>query len=80
MVWIKVTEYLFVNEINTIKTLIKDLLGKEVVGSDNKPLGKVSKVLLEGLELRALKVGRRVIARKDIIATGDVIKVNTAKT
>ncbi|MFH1125484.1 MAG: DUF373 family protein [Candidatus Altiarchaeota archaeon] len=76
MLWIKITEYLFVNEINIMKTLIKDLLGKEVYGIDEKLLGKVSKVLLDGLELRALKVGRRVIARKDILATGEVIKVN----
>ena len=79
MAWIKTTEYLFIKEINIMKNIIKDLLGKEVIGSDNKPIGKVSKVLLSGLELRALKVGRRVIARKDILTTGDVIKVNTSK-
>lgn len=77
MVWIKITEYLFTEEINIMKSIIKDLLGKEVYGSDKKLIGKVSKVLLNGLELRALKVGRRVIARKDIITTGEVIVVNT---
>ncbi|MDD5111646.1 MAG: DUF373 family protein [Candidatus Altiarchaeota archaeon] len=76
VVWIKLTEYWFINEINVMKTIIRDLLGKEVVGSDEKRLGKVSKVLLSGLELRALKIGRRVIARKDIISTGEVIRVN----
>jgi putative membrane protein len=76
MVWIKTTEYWFINEINIMKSIIKDLLGKDVVGADNKHIGRVSKVLLEGLELSALKVGRRVIARKDILSTEGVIKVN----
>ncbi|MBM3308784.1 MAG: DUF373 family protein [Candidatus Altiarchaeales archaeon] len=76
IVWIKLTEYWFINEINIMKNVIKDLLGKDVYGLDNKPIGKVSKVILEGLELSALKIGRRVIARKDIIETGTVIRVN----
>jgi putative membrane protein len=76
LVWIKLTEYWFIKEINIMKNIIKELLGREVYGNDEKPIGRVSKVLLNGLELSALKVGRRVIARKDIISTGEVIRVN----
>ncbi|MFH1402965.1 MAG: DUF373 family protein [Candidatus Altiarchaeota archaeon] len=75
-IWTKLTEYLFISEIQAIKNLVKDLSGREVYTSDGKHIGKVTNVFVEGMELSGIKVGKRKVKKDQIVSTDNVVIVN----
>jgi len=75
-VWIKITEMLFITEIGAIRKLIQDLSDRDVYTSDGRHLGKVTQVLVDGMELSSLKVGRMKINGKDIVSMENEVIVN----
>jgi putative membrane protein len=65
---IKVTEYLFIDEIQARKNLILQYMNKKVYSKkEGKEIGKVSKVLLDGSKFLGVKVGKQKILKEDIL-------------
>jgi len=64
---IKVTEYLFIDEIQARRNLIAQYLNKKVYTPDGKEIGKVSKVLLDDSKLLGIKVGKNKILKDEIV-------------
>lgn len=78
--WIKITKYLFIGEIQSIQTIVENLVGREVQTTTGELLGRVSKVFIEGMELGGLKVGKIRISKDEIVSTaGNVITVQSKK-
>ena len=67
---------LFITEIGAIRKLIQDLSDRDVYTSDGRHLGKVTQVLVDGMELSSLKVGRMKINGKDIVSMENEVIVN----
>lgn len=76
---VKITEYLFVSEIQSIQEIIKSLSGMDVYTNDGDHLGKVSKVLIKEAQLDGIKVGRTKVERDKIVSTDKVVVVNLGK-
>ncbi|MBN2013881.1 MAG: DUF373 family protein [Candidatus Altiarchaeota archaeon] len=72
---IKITEYLFIEEIEARKRLISNFANMEVYDEKGELLGKVNRVLLDGSKLIGLKVKRRIIPKEDIISREERIVV-----
>ena len=74
--WIRLTEYFFIPEMKVITKITQETEGKDVQDSDGNKLGKVTKAVVENLELKEIRVGRKSFAKKDIVSDGKVIVVN----
>jgi len=74
--WIKLVDLIFKPEIAVIDRITRETENKEVFDADGKRLGKAGKAVVENLELREIRVGRKTIARKDIRSIDKVIVVN----
>jgi putative membrane protein len=74
-VWIKLTEYFFRSEIRAIEDIMRRTEGKEVEDADGAKLGKVTKAVVEHLQLKEIRVGAKVIQKKDIMSIGETITV-----
>ncbi len=75
---IKITEYLFIEEIQTRQKLIDDFKNRKVYNEKGENIGKVNRVLLDGSTFAGIKVGRRRILAGDIISTGENIVVRVS--
>ncbi len=64
---IKVTEYLFIEEIQLKKQLIKQYSHKKVYSPDGKELGKVSRVLLDDCRFLGIKVGKKKFMKEELL-------------
>ena len=51
-------------------------MGKEAYSNDGKALGRVSKVYLDGVKIKGLRVGRKRFDKEDIVSQGEVIVIN----
>ena len=65
---IKVTEYLFIDEIRARQRLIDEFSNREVYNEAGERIGKVNRVLLDGSKFVGLKVGRKRILKEDIVS------------
>jgi len=65
---IKVTEYLFIDEIRARQRLIDEFSNREVYNEAGERMGKVNRVLLDGSKFVGLKVGRKRILKEDIVS------------
>jgi len=74
--WVKLTDYMFMDEIETIRKIVSTYEKKQVNNIEGKAIGKVSKVVVRGMKVAELKVGRKRIEGKDVVSVGDVIVVN----
>ncbi|MCX6695125.1 MAG: DUF373 family protein [Candidatus Altiarchaeota archaeon] len=74
--WIKITDYMFMDEIETIKEIMRNYEGKDVYNPEGKRIGRVSKVIVRGMEMVALKVGHKRISKDSIVSSGDKVVVN----
>ncbi len=72
---IKVTEYLFIEEIRARQRLIDKFANREVYNEDGERMGKVNRVLLDGSKFVGLKVGRKRILKEDIVSKDDRIVI-----
>jgi len=72
---IKVTEYLFIEEIHARQKLIDDVANREVYNEAGEKIGKVNRVLLDGSKFIGFKVGRKRIPKEDIVSKDDRIVV-----
>ncbi len=75
--WIKLTEYFFRPEIKVISRLMRETEGREVANERGEKLGKVTKAVVENLEIKEVHTKKRVFQKKDIISFGDRIIVKT---
>jgi len=75
LLWVKVTNLLFLSEVQLMENTIKNYSEKEVFTMSGDRLGKVSGVLFKGGELSAVKVGRQIIRREDIVSAEKVLVV-----
>lgn len=73
--WIKIVNLLFVGEIQSMENTVKHLSDKEVYNLKGERLGKVDKVFFKGGDLMEIKVGRRIIDKKDVISADKVVVV-----
>lgn len=73
--WIKIVSLLFVGEIQSMENTVKHLSDKEVYNLKGERLGKVDKVFFKGGDLMEIKVGRRIIDKKDVISADKVVVV-----
>ncbi len=74
-VWIKVTEYFFLEEIQTIRKIKKKIRGREVYTVDGKLVGRVDGVQFDGMDLSGVSVGRKRFSRDAIVSIGDRLTV-----
>ncbi|HDH41429.1 MAG TPA: DUF373 family protein [Candidatus Altiarchaeales archaeon] len=65
---IKITEYLFIDEIRARQRLIDEFSNREVYNEAGERIGKVNRVLLDGSKFVGLKVGRKRILKEDIVS------------
>lgn len=72
---IKITEYLFIEEIQARKKLIAEFKDKNVYNENEERIGKVSRVLLDGSKFVGLKIGRKRIPKEDIVSKNEKIVV-----
>ncbi|MEM2918720.1 MAG: DUF373 family protein [Candidatus Altiarchaeota archaeon] len=72
---IKLTEYVFIEEIETRKNLLSQYNNKKVFTVDGKELGKVSKVLLDGSKFIGIKVGKRKILKEELLPSKESDKI-----
>ncbi|MFH1055896.1 MAG: DUF373 family protein [Candidatus Altiarchaeota archaeon] len=79
-IWIKLTENIFIHEMEIINKLTKDVAGKEVEDTEGIKIGRVTRTTIENLELAEIRVGRRAFRKKDIVSVGRVIVVNAKKS
>ena len=74
---IKVTEYLFIDEIRARQRLIDEFSNREVYNEAGERMGKVNRVLLDGSKFVGLKVGRKRILKEDIVSKDGRIVIRT---
>lgn len=72
---IKLTEYVFIEEIQTRKNLLLQYNNKRVFTVDGKEIGKVSKVLLDGSRFLGVKVGKRKILKDEILQSKETDRI-----
>jgi putative membrane protein len=75
---IKITEYLFIEEIHARQRLIDEFKNKEVYNENGEIVGKVNRVLLDGLKFIGIRTGRKKIPKEDIISKEDNIVIRTS--
>ncbi|ODS42712.1 MAG: hypothetical protein MSIBF_05280 [Candidatus Altiarchaeales archaeon IMC4] len=68
IVWVKITDYMFLDEIRKRDAWIEKLRMKDVYTKEDEHLGKVSRVILNGSELWGLRVGKKKFEKEDIIS------------
>ena len=73
---IEFTKYLFANEIKKREDISSSLVNKKVYTTTGKHLGKVSKVLVKGGDISALKIGRKKISKEKIVSMSKVVIVS----
>lgn len=74
--WTKVTQLWLNAEIDLIKEIISSISGLRVLNKDGMEIGTVSKVIVEDLKLKAVKVGRKYFNEEDFEKVGDAIVLN----
>lgn len=72
---VKVTEQIFLSEIQKRQKLINEFANRRVYTEDGRLLGRVSKVMVDGSTLVGLKIGKRRIPKEDIISNNGAITV-----
>ncbi|MFH1722379.1 MAG: DUF373 family protein [Candidatus Altiarchaeota archaeon] len=75
-VWIKATEYFFYEEIQAIRKIKGRIKGREVFSLEGKLLGRVDTVQFDGMDLEAIKIGRKRFGKDVIVSIGERITVN----
>ncbi len=78
-IWIRMTEYFFIQEIEVIDRITRETEGKEVYDAEGKRIGKVSRAVVEDLELKDIRVGRITIPKDKIVSVGDTVVVEAEK-
>lgn len=73
---IKITEYMFIDEIQARRNVIAAYSHKKVFTEDGKELGKVSRVLLNDSKLLGIRVGRHKVMKDDLRFSEDKDKKN----
>ncbi|HEX55518.1 MAG: hypothetical protein DRO90_01390 [Candidatus Altiarchaeales archaeon] len=76
---VKITEYMFIEEIQMRKNLMKKFSKKDVFDTEGNRIGRISRVILDGSELIGLKVGRKRISKEDIVSSDNekvVVRIN----
>jgi uncharacterized membrane protein len=76
--WIKVTKYWFVSEIQEMQKKIEGLIGKDVYTPEGKKMGRISKIYFNGIDLEGIKVDGKRIGKDRIVSTDKVVVVSAA--
>ena len=74
--WTQVIDLWFRDEIDLINDLLEKTRGMKVFTPDGVQLGNVSKVYVEDLDLKAVRVGRKKYFADDIVSVDNVVVVN----
>jgi putative membrane protein len=74
-IWIKLTEIFFKAEIQVIEKIMRETEGKEVIDTEGRKYGKVTKAVVENFELVEIRMGRKAIPRKEIVSIGENIVI-----
>jgi uncharacterized membrane protein len=75
--WTQITDLWFRDEIELIKSIWEDFSGMKVYDRDGALIGSVSKVYVQDLSLKGVKVGRKHYYGDDIVSTENVIVVES---